>query len=155
MGVSDKIMSQHGSLFKTLVDAVMRACQQYEDDVSTEERGGWGGLYPSHSPSIVKLESNDESFLHLQFLMQLLCNHYTSMHGGKSTGVISLDANASGLIDNTLTKAKHVCDANVGVALEIVISPNNGVDEKGRRGGGGVIATIFGRPQSYTRGCIT
>ena len=70
-------------------------------------------------------------------------------------GAISLDANASGLIDNVLTKTKHACDANVGVVLEVVICSDNDVDEEGRRGGGGVIATIFGRPQSYARGCIT
>ena len=57
-------------------------------------------------PPIVELESDEELFLHLRLLMQLLCNHYTSMHGGKSTGAISLDANASGLIDNASTKAK-------------------------------------------------
>ena len=68
---------------------------------------------------------------------------------------ISLDTNASGLIDNALTKAKHVCDANVGVAPEVVIRPDDDVNEEGHRGGGGVIATIFFRPQSYARGCIT
>ena len=77
------------------------------------------------------------------------------MHGGKSTGGISLDADASGLINDALTEVKHVCNANVGVALEVVIRPNEDIDEEGRRGGGGVIATIFGRPQSYARGCIT
>ena len=77
-GVFNEIMSQHGSLFETLVDVVMRARQQYKDDVSAEERGGWGGSYPSHSPPIVELESNNESFLHLRLLMQLLCNHYTA-----------------------------------------------------------------------------
>jgi hypothetical protein len=121
----------------------MRAHQQYEDDTSVEERGGWGGLYPSHSPPIVKLESNDKLFLHLRLLMQLLCNHYTSMHEGKLTGMISLDADASGLINDALTKAKHVCDANVGVAPEVVIPPDNDVDEEGRRGGGGSDSNNF------------
>ena len=72
MGVFDQIMSLHSSSFETLADVVMRARQQYENDVSADERGGWGGSYPSHSPPIVKLESDDESFLHLQFLTQLL-----------------------------------------------------------------------------------
>jgi hypothetical protein len=39
-GVLDEIMSRHGSLFKTLADAVMRVCQQYKDDASAEEQGG-------------------------------------------------------------------------------------------------------------------
>ena len=39
-GVFDKIVSRHGSSFKTLADAVARARQQYEDDASAEERGG-------------------------------------------------------------------------------------------------------------------
>ncbi len=78
------------------------------------------------------------------------------MHGGKSTGAITLDAGASGLIDDALTEAKHVCDANVGVAPEVVIRPDDDVNEEGRRGGGGVIATTFDHPQSYdSRGCIT
>ena len=77
----DEIMSRHSSLFKTLADVVMRAHQQYEDDASEEERGKWGRSYPSHSPPIVELDSDDQSFLHLHLLMQLLCNHYTSMQG--------------------------------------------------------------------------
>ena len=35
------------------------------------------------------------------------------MHRGKLTGAISLNADALGLIDDALTEAKHVCDANV------------------------------------------
>ena len=42
-GMFGKIISRHGSLFETLADAVMRARQQYDDDRSTEEWGGWGG----------------------------------------------------------------------------------------------------------------
>ena len=134
MGVFDKIMSRHGSSFETPADAVMTACQQYKVDASTEERGGWGGSYPFHSPPIVELESDDKLFLHLQLLMQLLCNHYTSMHRGKLTGAISLDAKASGLIDNALTVAKHVCDANVGGTM---MSMRWGTGAGG--GGGGVL----------------
>ena len=59
------------------------------------------------------------------------------MHGGKSTGAICLNANASGLINDALTKAKHVCGANVGMAPEVVIRPDNDVDEEGCRGRGG------------------
>ena len=132
----DEIMSRHGSSFETLTDAVMRAHQQYKDDPSVEEWGGWGGSYPSHSPPIVELKSDDESFLYLRLLMQLLCNHYTSMHGGKSTNAISLDSDASGQIYNGLTEAKHVCDVNVGVALEVVIRPDDDINEEGCRGGG-------------------
>ena len=77
------------------------------------------------------------------------------MHRGKSTNVISINANASGLINNALTEAKHVCDANVGVVPEAVKRPDDDVDEEGRRGGGGVIATIFDHPQSCAHGCIT
>jgi hypothetical protein len=142
-GVFNEIMSRHGSLFKTLVDVVMRARQQYKDDVSAAERGGWGGSYPSHSPPIVKLKSDDESFLYFRLLMQLLCNHYTFMHGSKSTGAIYLDTNASGLIDDALTEAKHVCNANVGVAPEVVIRPDNDADKEGHRGGGGSDSNIF------------
>ena len=68
--------------------------------------------------------------------MQLLCNHNTSMHRGKLTGAISLNADAVGLIDDALTKAKHVCDANVSVVLEVVIRPDNDIDEEGHGGGG-------------------
>ena len=67
--------------------------------------------------------------------------------------VISLDADASGLINDALTDAKHVCNANVGVAPEVVICPDNGVDEEGRRGGGegrgggGAPQICLGRPK--------
>ena len=90
-------------------------------------------------PQFVELESDDGLFLYLQLLMQLLCNHYTSMNRGKSTGVISLDTDPSGLIDDVLTKVKHVCDANVGVVPEVVIRLDNDANEVGRRGGAVVI----------------
>ena len=50
--------------------------------------------------------------------------------------VISLDAYASGLIGDALTKAKHVCDANMGVAPKVIIRPCDDDNEEGRRGGG-------------------
>ena len=55
VGVFDEIMSRHGSSFETLTDVLMRAHQQYKDDASVEDRGGWGGLFHSHSPPIVEL----------------------------------------------------------------------------------------------------
>ncbi len=39
-----------------------------------------------------------------------------------------------------------MCDANVGVAPEVVIRPDNDVDEERRRGKGGVIVTFFWPP---------
>ena len=46
---------------------------------------------------------------------------------GRLTGAISLDADVSGLIDDALTEAKHVCDANLGMAPEVVIRPDDDV----------------------------
>jgi pyruvate dehydrogenase kinase 2/3/4 len=121
-GVFDEIMSRHGSSVETLADAVICARRRYEDIASTEERGDL-------PPIIGEFESNIESFLHSRLVMQLLCDHYTSMHKGRSTGAISLDADVSGLIDDASTEAKHVCDANLGVAPEVVIRPDDDVHD--------------------------
>jgi len=51
-----------------------------------------------------------ESFLHSRLLIQLLCDHYISMHrNNKSTGAITADANIEGVIEDATTEARHVC----------------------------------------------
>jgi pyruvate dehydrogenase kinase 2/3/4 len=48
------------------------------------------------------------------------------MGKGKSTGAISLGADVAGVIDDAATEARHVCDANLGVAPEFrVLRPED------------------------------
>jgi len=132
-GVFDEIMSRHGSSVETLADAVIHA----RNGGGTEERRcdapdellprTTGGGYPSSEEVPIFLRNESiESFLHSRLMIQLLCDHYISMGKGKSTGAISLGADVAGVIDDAATEARHVCDANLGVAPEFrVLRPED------------------------------
>jgi hypothetical protein len=77
----DEIMSRHGSVVETLADAVIYA------------RIGCDGSSNNACPNLLH-DKTIESFLHSRLLIQLLCNHYISIHrNNKSTGAITVDAN--------------------------------------------------------------
>jgi len=94
-------MSRHGSIVETLADAVIYA------------RIGCDSSSNNALPNLLH-ENTIESFLHSLLLIQLLCEHYISMHrNNKSTGAITVDANIEGVIEDAATEARHVCDANL------------------------------------------
>ncbi|KAL3777602.1 hypothetical protein ACHAW5_007492 [Stephanodiscus triporus] len=112
-GVFDEIMSRHGSAVETLADAVIHA------------RGGMERR--EFGEQDFPRDKSVESFLHSRLMIQLLCDHYISLNKGKSTGAVSLGADMAGVIDDASTEARHVCDANLGVAPEVHIQPEESV----------------------------
>lgn len=114
INVFDEIMSRHGSVVETLADAVIYA------------RIGCDGS-SNALPNLLH-DNTIESFLHSRLLIQLLCEHYISLHrSNKPTGAITLDANIEGVIDDATTEARHVCDANLGIAPEVVIEIDDSI----------------------------
>jgi pyruvate dehydrogenase kinase 2/3/4 len=152
-GVFDEIMSRHGSSVETFADAVIHArngagmmeegrmrCD--DDDVPGEElrprsstttRGGGYGSSSSGEEEVPEFLRNEsiESFLHSRLMIQLLCDHYISLGRGKVTGAISLGADVAGVIVDAATEARHVCDANLGIAPEfrIIVRPPEKEDD--------------------------
>jgi pyruvate dehydrogenase kinase 2/3/4 len=116
--VFDEIMSRHGSVVETLADAVIYA------------RIGCNDSSNNALPNLLH-DNTIESFLHSRLLIQLLCDHYISLHrSNKLTGAITLDANIEGIIDDATTEARHVCDTNLGIAPEVVIEIDDSIDLK-------------------------
>jgi pyruvate dehydrogenase kinase 2/3/4 len=111
-GVFDEIMSRHGSAVETFADAVTHA---RGGGTERHHRGG-------EVPHFLRNESI-ESFLHSRLLIQLLCEHYVYLGKGRRTGAISLGADVAGAIDGAATEARHVCDANLGVAPDVRVRP--------------------------------
>ena len=107
-GVFDEVMSRHGSSVETLADAVMHARRGAE-----KRRGGEVPEFPRNE--------SIESFLHSRLLIQLLCEHHVSLVKGRPTGAISLGADVAGAINDAAAEARHVCDANLGVAPDVVV----------------------------------
>jgi len=114
--VFDQIMSRHGTSVETLADAVIHARNMEEGLPRILTR-------PFSQAALLRNEPI-ESFLHSRLLIQLLCDHYISLNKGKITGAVSLGADIVDVVDDAVTEAKHVCDANLGVAPEVHIQPD-------------------------------
>ncbi|KAL7529269.1 hypothetical protein ACHAWF_002911 [Thalassiosira exigua] len=114
--VFDQIMARHGTSVETLADAVIHA-RNMADDLPRI-------LARDLSEADLLRDAPIESFLHARLLIQLLCEHYVSLHKGKSTGAVSLGVDVADVIDDAVTESKHVCDANLGVAPEVEIRPD-------------------------------
>lgn len=63
-----------------------------------------------------------DSFLRERLGIQLLCDHYVALDKGKPNGGIAVDCDLYEVVDDAVTEAKHVCDANRGVAPDVIIS---------------------------------
>ena len=61
-------------------------------------------------------------FLRERLGVQLLCDHYVALDKGKPNGGISVACDLFGVVDDAVTEAKHVCDANLGVVPDVVVS---------------------------------
>ena len=114
--VFDQIESRHGTSVETLADAVISARSIVELMAPLTRIKLGSGLDLLNEDSI-------ESFLHSRLLIQLLCEHYISLHKGKPTGAISLDTNLVDVIEDAKQDANQICDANLGVCPEVIIQP--------------------------------
>lgn len=106
--IFDQIMARHGTSVETFADAIisvrtMQEIMQFQTDFFSEE--------------------SVESFLRSRLMIQLLCDHYVALNKGKATGAVSIGADIVDVVDDAVTEARHVCDANMGVAPEVVIQP--------------------------------
>lgn len=113
----DQIMARHGTSVETLADAVIstRVMHEMVSPLSNNDAA---------KTKIGLLEDTSvESFLHSRLIQQLLCEHYVSLNKGKDTGAVTLNADVLDVVDDAVTEAKHVCDANLGIAPEVIIHP--------------------------------
>jgi len=78
---------------------------------------------PSSHHNLNQLSAIDEtlvdSFLKGRLGVQLLCDHYVSLDKEKPGGGISVDCPLSDVVTDASTEAKHICDANYGIAPEV------------------------------------
>jgi len=117
--VFDQIMARHGTAVETLADSTIHARAMGESlpKIFSKQFG---------EADLLRTESV-EAFLHSRLLIQLLCDHYVSLNKGKSTGAISLEADIVDVVDDAVTEAKHVCDANLGTAPEVHIRSDESI----------------------------
>ncbi len=110
--IFDQIMARHGTSVETMADAVIsvRIVQEIMD-----------------LRNDVLSERSVESFLRSRLIIQLLCDHYVALNKGKSTGAVSIGSDIVDVVDDAVTEAKHVCDANIGVAPEVFIQPSESI----------------------------
>mmetsp|Transcript_17694 Transcript_17694/g.38227 ORF Transcript_17694/g.38227 Transcript_17694/m.38227 type:complete len:435 (-) Transcript_17694:2258-3562(-) len=118
----DDIMARHGTGVETLADAVIHA---------RNIEKGLPNIFRKHFSEVDLLRNETvEAFLHSRLLVQLLCDHYVSLNKGKPTGVVSLGADVVDVVDDAVTEAKHVCDANLGIAPEVHIQPDESISHE-------------------------
>ncbi len=113
----DDIMTRHGASVDTFADATI-ASRNMEHQIPQ--------ILTKQFRSDANILQNPEPFLHSRLLIQLICEHYVSLNKGKSTGAVSTDADILDIVDDGTTEAKHVADANLGIAPEVEIRSVNG-----------------------------
>ncbi len=126
-----EIMSRHGNSIETLADSVRFVRDSMLPKLPSILR----------QPFLrdVKLlhENEIEQYLHSRLIIQLLCEHYVSLHKKKmkqkktksTGGAITLNGDIFDLIDDASTEARHVCDANLGVAPEVIVRRSDNDEE--------------------------
>ena len=119
--IFDQIMARHGTSVETLADAVIHTRNMEETIPRILTR-------QFNQVELLQAESVEE-FLHSRLMIQLLCDHYVSLNKGKGkvTGAVSLGADVVDVVDDAVTEAKHVCDANLGIAPEVHIQPDKSI----------------------------
>ena len=108
----DDIMTRHGASVDTFADATI-ASRNMEHQIPQ--------ILRKQFRTDANVLQKPEPFLHSRLLIQLICEHYVSLHKGKSTGAVSIDADILDIVDDATTEAKAVADANLGVAPEVQI----------------------------------
>lgn len=118
----DEIMSRHGNSVEPLADIVLHVRDTMLPTLPSILRQPF-----LHDVKLLH-EHEIEQYLHSRLMIQLLCEHYVSLHNNKKKkkkksigGAITLDGDIFDLIDDAATEARHVCDANLGVAPEVII----------------------------------
>ena len=119
--IFDQIMARHGTSVETLADAVIsvRNMKEMLKGISNRDLG--------YGKEVLS-DDTIGSFLHSRLLIQLLCDHYMRLNKGKSTGAVSVGVDVVDVVDDAVTEAKHVCDANLGVAPEVCIEPDESIN---------------------------
>ena len=97
----EQVRSRHASTVETLADVVI-ALRQY--NLSTYE-----------------LDDLVDTFLRGRLGVQLLCDHYVSLHKKKPRGGVSVDCLVADVIDDAVTEAKHICDAHFEKTPEVLL----------------------------------
>jgi len=102
----EQIRSRHATTVETLADNVI-ALRQYK--LTNDE-----------------LDELVDVFLRKRLGVQLLCDHYVSLHKGKPNGGVSVDCLLADVIDDAVTESKHICDAHFENTPEVIVNiPSN------------------------------
>ena len=88
----EQVRSRHASTVETLADMVIDLRQT---KLMNPDLDDWMDL-----------------FLRGRLGVQLLCDHYVSLHKAKPNGGVSVDCLLANVVDDAVTEAKHLCDAH-------------------------------------------
>lgn len=128
----DEIMTRHGNSVETLADIVLHVRDSMLPKLPSILR------QPFLRDVKLMHEHEIEEYLHSRLMIQLLCEHYVSLHNQKKKkkkstgGAITVNGDIFDLIDDASTEARHVCDANLGVAPEVImLQTETKMDERG------------------------
>jgi pyruvate dehydrogenase kinase 2/3/4 len=89
----EQVRSRHASTVETLADIVLDLRQSNLKNP--------------------KFDNLVDVFLRNRLGLQLLCDHYVSLHKGKTTNVgVSVDCKLIDVVKDAVTEAKHICDAH-------------------------------------------
>jgi len=110
----EQVRSRHGSTIENLADIVIGL--KKIDALSSSRNQS------SHMIGNLSIQKTlIESFLKERLGIQLLCDHYIGLNKGKPGGGISVNCCFMEVLTDAILEAKHVCDANLGIAPDVCI----------------------------------
>lgn len=73
----------------------------------------------SNQENIILGDDLVNEFLRDRLAIQLLCDHYVGLDKCKAGGGISIECDFEDVLTDAVLEAKHICDANFGIAPEV------------------------------------
>jgi len=110
----ESIRSRHAMSVELMADVVISLRR------ARSLRAGIGLVAPAGQFCGIDLQLIDD-FLRERLGVQLLCDHYVALDKGKKNGGISVGCSLGDVVEDAVTEARHVCDANLGIMPDVQV----------------------------------
>ena len=110
----ESIRSRHAMSVEIMADIVIGLRR------ARSLRAGIGLIAPAGQFCGIDLNLIDD-FLRERLGVQLLCDHYVALDKGKKYGGIAVGCSLGDVVEDAVTEARHVCDANLGTMPDVQV----------------------------------
>jgi len=113
----EQVRSRHAATVENLADMVIGLRSVQHSNQYQEQQ-----LQQKPNNDDVMLDTMVEIFLRQRLGIQILCDHYVALHKGKQPhGGVAVDCPLDDVLQDAVTEAKHICDANLNIVPEVIM----------------------------------